>query len=43
MALEELGIALQIAGDGFLLGLHRRKPASLSCRHSVSDLDMTFE
>src|ERR1700724_235447 len=43
VALEEIGVALQIARDGLLFGVCRGRPASLSCSHGVLDLDVTCE
>ena len=43
VALEELGMALQVAGDAFFFAVRRGKTASLSCRHIALDLDVTLE
>jgi len=43
VALEELGMTLQIAGDAFFFAVRRGKPASFSCRHSALDLDMPLK
>ena len=43
VALEELGVALQVGGDAFFFAVRRGKTASLSCRHSALDLEVTLE
>src|SRR5215472_11699158 len=43
VALEELGMALQVSGDALFFAVRRGKAASLSCRHIALDLDVPLE
>ena len=43
VSLEELGVALQVGGDAFFFAVRRGKTASLSCRHSALDLEVTVK
>src|SRR6185312_7668279 len=43
MALEEIGIVLQIGRDRVFLVLLGGQPSGFSCRHALSNLDMACE